>query len=109
MVHAAVLLLTVVSELRLAAEQSYRNDAQAAGDGRQIGSGQISLVTPARYLPAPGSELTIDYGAKSNEQLLFLYGAPAYCTLLPQNTYKNMNNTLGISWHFKSLQRERKK
>ena len=51
--------------------------AQAAGDGRQIGSGRVSLVAPARYVPAPGSELTIDYGAKSNEQLLFLYGAPA--------------------------------
>jgi len=58
-----------------------RRNAQAAGDGRQIGSGRVSLVTPARYVPSPGSELTIDYGAKSNEQLLFLYGAPTDCCI----------------------------
>ena len=56
--------------------QPWRKHMQVAGDDRQIRSGRVSLVTPARYLPAPGSELTIDYGAKSNEQLLFLYGAP---------------------------------
>jgi len=59
----------------LAGEPKQRCRAQAAGDGRQIGSGRVSLVTPARYVPPPGDELTIDYGAKSNEQLLFLYGA----------------------------------
>ena len=53
---------------------TFLSPAQVAGDGRRTGSGQVSLVTPARYVPQPGAELTIDYGAKSNEELLFLYG-----------------------------------
>ncbi len=53
--------------------------AQVAGDGSRTGSGQVSLVTPARYVPQPGAELTIDYGAKSNEELLFLYGVLLAC------------------------------
>lgn len=36
--------------------------------------GAISLVCPRRGAPAPGAELTIDYGNKGNEELLFLYG-----------------------------------
>ncbi|KAL4859907.1 Mannan endo-1 [Chlorella vulgaris] len=34
----------------------------------------VSLVCPRWGVPAPGQEVTIDYGDKSNEQLLFLYG-----------------------------------
>ena len=48
--------------------------AQAAGSTRPAGGGKVSLVAPARYLPAPGDELTISYGDKGNEELLFLYG-----------------------------------
>ena len=38
---------------------------------------QVSLVTPWRALPAAGQQVFIDYGDKSNEQLLLLYGALA--------------------------------
>ena len=41
---------------------------------RQEGGGRVDLVAPARFLPAPGQELSISYGDKSNEELLFLYG-----------------------------------
>ena len=51
---------------------------QAGGSSgvKPAGGGKVSLVAPARYLPAPGAELTISYGEKSNEELLFMYGAP---------------------------------
>ena len=47
-------------------------------------------MTPARYLPQPGKELTIDYGAKSNEELLFLYGVRRACLKAGQ-----------VSWGFR--------
>lgn len=37
---------------------------------------QVSLVTPWRALPSPGQQICFDYGDKSNEQLLLLYGKP---------------------------------
>lgn len=35
---------------------------------------QVVLVAPRRWQPAPGTELAITYGDKSNEELLFHYG-----------------------------------
>jgi len=35
---------------------------------------QVALVCPRQQAPAPGQEITIDYGDKSNEQLLLNYG-----------------------------------
>lgn len=34
----------------------------------------VSLVCLRRHMPQPGQEVTIDYGGKSNEELLFLHG-----------------------------------
>jgi hypothetical protein len=34
----------------------------------------VSLIVPKRQLPKPGEEVTFNYGNKSNEELLFLYG-----------------------------------
>lgn len=34
----------------------------------------VRLVCDSARLPRPGQEVTIDYGSKSNEELLFLYG-----------------------------------
>ena len=34
----------------------------------------VQLLCEPRYVPAPGSEVFISYGEKSNEELLFLYG-----------------------------------
>jgi hypothetical protein len=36
---------------------------------------QVALVAPRRWQPAGGAELAISYGDKSNEELLFHYGA----------------------------------
>lgn len=33
-------------------------------------------MAPRRWQPEPGAELAISYGDKSNEELLFHYGAP---------------------------------
>ncbi len=48
---------------------------------------QVALVCPRQQAPAPGQEITIDYGDKSNEQLLLNYGeciVPALpCPALP--------------------------
>lgn len=38
---------------------------------------QIFLVCGRQQAPAPGQEITIDYGDKPNEQLLLSYGEPA--------------------------------
>ncbi|KAL0023620.1 hypothetical protein WJX77_008160 [Trebouxia sp. C0004] len=35
---------------------------------------QVALVCPRQQAPSPGQEITIDYGDKSNEQLLLNYG-----------------------------------
>ena len=35
---------------------------------------QVSLVVPWRARPVPGTEVLINYGRKSNEELLLLYG-----------------------------------
>ena len=43
---------------------------------------QVALVAPRRWQPAAGAELAISYGDKSNEELLFHYGAvPVYHSL----------------------------
>ena len=38
---------------------------------------QVVLFAPWRARPGPGTEVLINYGRKSNEELLLLYGAPA--------------------------------
>ena len=43
---------------------------------------QVALVCPRQQAPAPGQEITIDYGDKSNEQLLLNYGE-CICPALP--------------------------
>ena len=46
---------------------------------------QVALVCPRQQAPTAGQEITIDYGDKSNEQLLLNYGefhAPS-CPALP--------------------------
>ena len=57
--------------------------AEAAATGRPRRSAtaaaaaeprDVALVCPRRAVPRPGAELTINYGDKSNEELLFLYG-----------------------------------
>ncbi|PRW58784.1 ribulose-1,5 bisphosphate carboxylase oxygenase large subunit N- chloroplastic isoform X1 [Chlorella sorokiniana] len=52
--------------------------AEAAAGGKRLRRGEqpdaVSLVCPRRGVPRPGSEITINYGDKSNEELLFLYG-----------------------------------
>ena len=48
---------------------------------------QVALVCPRQQAPSPGQEITIDYGDKSNEQLLLNYGesivAALPCPALP--------------------------
>ena len=39
------------------------------------GNVQVSLVVPWKARPAVGTEVLINYGRKSNEELLLLYGA----------------------------------
>ena len=43
---------------------------------------QVALVCPRQQAPRPDQEITIDYGDKSNEQLLLSYGMTAVFCLL---------------------------
>ena len=43
---------------------------------------EVSLICPRKAVPKPGQEVTISYGAKGNEELLFLYGAAAVASPL---------------------------
>lgn len=46
----------------------------APGAGNGASPGAVSLVVQRKAAPAAGQEVTISYGDKSNEELLFLYG-----------------------------------
>ncbi|KAL4425721.1 hypothetical protein ABPG75_009737 [Micractinium tetrahymenae] len=48
--------------------------ASTASSSSSQGVGAVRLVCPRRAVPAAGQEVTIDYGGKSNEELMFLYG-----------------------------------
>ena len=52
---------------------------QESVSSQKAGVSKISLMAASQQLPVPGEELTISYGEKGNEELLFLYGRlPVY-------------------------------
>ena len=62
-------------------EEGGRRDAARQGGGAaRAAPDRVALVAPAASAPRPGDELLIDYGDKSQEELLLLYGF-AHATL----------------------------
>lgn len=52
-----------------------KGSSSSSSSGAQGGNiDAISLVCPRRAVPPAGGEITIDYGGKSNEELMFQYG-----------------------------------
>lgn len=97
----------------LGSHGSSSDSGGSSGGGVQSGGGDaISLVCPRRAVPAAGQELTIDYGGKSNEELMFLYGFavrdnPAEVRLLAANSAGSAcwhvgSGLLGWQWDLQS-------